>query len=158
MKELLKYTSSVVSIFGLLYIANDFHILVITNSHLNKPKQYSMKIHLNFFKDDNHQPIVQPTLLQQEDPNNLDIHGQQVPNMTDLHLKPEPQHKDPNPLDILGQQLPNLPDFYLKSKKSRIPNNSSCGTYPELFDIKFSNVYWQLQETSKVTFLFWVRI
>lgn len=56
-------------------------------------------------------------------------------------------------MEMLRHQLPNLPDHLTRNYLHEKPGN--CGKQPGLFDIHYSNIYWQQQSTSNGTFLFY---
>ncbi|XP_045603841.1 uncharacterized protein [Procambarus clarkii] len=76
-------------------------------------------------------------------------------NSTTIEEYPEPAinrtvREDTDPV---LEALPNLPLSYHKNNNPHFPSgNKSCGQYPPLFDISFNNIYWQVLQTSNVTF------
>ncbi|KAG7167339.1 putative Glycosyltransferase family 92-like 6, partial [Homarus americanus] len=55
--------------------------------------------------------------------------------------------------DKILAALPNLPLSYRKKLNPHVsPGHVKCARYPSLFDIQFSNIYWQALHTSNGTF------
>lgn len=54
---------------------------------------------------------------------------------------------------MIARRIPNVPfEFWLKEKSKIYGKNHTCAFYPNVFDIKFNNNYWQTFRTSNGTF------
>jgi len=63
-------------------------------------------------------------------------------------VKPEPEL-----FSYLQRKLPNLPLSYLHEVKNKNYGlNKTCATYPAIYDLHISNLYWQETTTSNGTF------
>lgn len=53
----------------------------------------------------------------------------------------------------IKKELPNIPSAYLETN-SKLPMgfNRTCARFPELLDLEFDNLYWQIARTSNGTF------
>lgn len=56
-------------------------------------------------------------------------------------------------LERIVSRIPNLPSRYMfNSKPLKNTKSIKCGKYPSLYDIQFSNIYWQVLHTTNGTF------
>lgn len=49
-------------------------------------------------------------------------------------------------------KVENLPHFYFKNVQRPEQKSKGCAKFPNFFDLRFNNDYWQIQETSKGKF------
>ncbi len=68
-----------------------------------------------------------------------------------------PQKTEMEVVKELQGQLPNLPLVYLHENKNknwhlRKENNKTCASFPKMYNLHISNLYWQETETSDGTF------
>ena len=65
----------------------------------------------------------------------------------------EPYDENKSPEDLTEVQLPNVPSSNSDLVKSTLEKNTtSCFSYPDVLDIKFNNLYWQVLETEEDTY------
>lgn len=79
-----------------------------------------------------------------------------IPTEDDEHasfLDAHSQISEDEILEEIRQELPNIPWVYL-DPSSKLPRgfNRSCGKFPELVDLEFDDLYWQIATTSNGTF------
>lgn len=56
-------------------------------------------------------------------------------------------------VNLIQKRVPNLTfDLWMKEKSKIYGKNHTCAFYPNIFDIKFNNDYWQTLRTSNGTF------
>jgi hypothetical protein len=76
-----------------------------------------------------------------------------------FEMQPSVDRSPPKPekdvVHDLASFLPNLPLEYIqenKDKKWHLKGNKTCAKFPTIYDLKISNTYWQVAETSNGTF------
>jgi len=63
------------------------------------------------------------------------------------------QSKEAELTPLIARKIPNIPfEFWLKEKSKIYTKNHTCAFYPNVFDIKFNNNYWQTFRSSNGTF------
>ena len=73
--------------------------------------------------------------------------------IANLQLFIQVHHEDET--TIRAVQLVNLPERYLQENNSFIRESDvslNCGKYPSIYDLHFSNIYWQVYENNSETY------
>ncbi|XP_045607858.2 uncharacterized protein [Procambarus clarkii] len=72
---------------------------------------------------------------------------------SELYLDPAMDMTGKEEMEEVLDTLPNLPFSYRKRNDPHFGSgNTNCSKYPELFDIHFNSIYWQVLQTSNGSF------
>ena len=76
-------------------------------------------------------------------------------NDTVPHVDRSPKLNQAELLEQVQSQVPNLPLTYWQNMEKKLGANKTCALYPDIYNLHFSNKYWQETETSNGTFFFY---